>query len=207
MPTSNQFTIRELWLKTVMQRVTEQLFEPMYEVPQNIRVSCGFPSRGSLIGTKNQRIGECWGDTSSADGHFEIFISPTLDDSLRVADVLVHEICHTVAGVKAKHGAAFKRVATHVGLEGKMTSTTASEALQAKLAAIIDDIGPYPMGKLDARKMESTRKKQGTRLLKCECPQCGYTVRVTRKWIDEVGLPHCPHHGAMDSVNPTEESE
>lgn len=41
--------------------------------------------------------------------------------------------------------------------------------------------------------------KQTTRLKKCECKAegCGYTVRVTQKWL-EVGPPHCPLHGAME---------
>jgi hypothetical protein len=40
--------------------------------------------------------------------------------------------------------------------------------------------------------------KQGTRLLKAMCAheECGYTVRVTSKWL-EIGPPHCPVHGAM----------
>jgi hypothetical protein len=33
--------------------------------------------------------------------------------------------------------------------------------------------------------------------LKAECGDCGYTVRVTRKWVDDAGAPHCPKHGAM----------
>lgn len=36
---------------------------------------------------------------------------------------------------------------------------------------------------------------QGTRMLKCQCPECGYTVRTTRKWID-VATPVCPVDGA-----------
>ena len=40
-------------------------------------------------------------------------------------------------------------------------------------------------------------KKQSSRLLKAECESCGYTVRVTRKWVDQVGAPHCPTHGEM----------
>ena len=34
-------------------------------------------------------------------------------------------------------------------------------------------------------------KKQSTRLLKAECPECGYTIRVSKKWAD-LGLPTCP---------------
>ncbi|WP_323162822.1 hypothetical protein [Stenotrophomonas maltophilia] len=42
----------------------------------------------------------------------------------------------------------------------------------------------------------SRPKKQTTRLHKASCSECGYTVRVTSKWL-EIGPPHCPAHGAM----------
>lgn len=50
--------------------------------------------------------------------------------------------------------------------------------------------------------------KQTTRLIKCVCPadDCGYTVRVTQKWLD-VGAPHCPNHGAMKAERRSEEAE
>jgi hypothetical protein len=31
-----------------------------------------------------------------------------------------------------------------------------------------------------------------TRLLKAECEECGYTVRVTKKWLEAKGAPICP---------------
>ncbi|UKE72382.1 hypothetical protein [Xanthomonas graminis] len=42
----------------------------------------------------------------------------------------------------------------------------------------------------------SRPKKQTTRLHKACCSECGYTVRVTSKWLEK-GPPHCPDHGAM----------
>lgn len=42
----------------------------------------------------------------------------------------------------------------------------------------------------------SAPPKQTTRLRKACCADCGYTVRVTSKWL-EIGPPHCPVHGAM----------
>lgn len=42
----------------------------------------------------------------------------------------------------------------------------------------------------------SRPKRQTTRLRKASCAECGYTVRVTSKWL-ELGPPHCPTHGAM----------
>lgn len=44
--------------------------------------------------------------------------------------------------------------------------------------------------------MSTRPKTQTTRLRKACCAECGYTVRVTAKWL-EIGPPHCPAHGAM----------
>jgi len=35
-------------------------------------------------------------------------------------------------------------------------------------------------------------KPQSTRLLKVHCPLCGYTCRITQRWIDKAGTPDCP---------------
>lgn len=51
----------------------------------------------------------------------------------------------------------------------------------------------------DASEPESNRPpKQTTRMLKVACGECGYTARVSSKWL-EVGPPHCPQHGAMEA--------
>ena len=58
-----------------------------------------------------------------------------------------------------------------------------------RMNKIIEKLGPYPHAKLD-KTMRPT-KKDGTRMIKLECPCCNYVVRTTRKWI-EYGLPKCP---------------
>lgn len=35
---------------------------------------------------------------------------------------------------------------------------------------------------------------QTTRLIKYQCRACGCIIRITRKWIDEVGAPLCAKH-------------
>lgn len=40
-----------------------------------------------------------------------------------------------------------------------------------------------------------------TRLLKAHCPDCGYIVRVTRRWIAE-GYPICPCGSEMEAAEP-----
>jgi hypothetical protein len=194
----NKFEHREPWLHALIAAMKPIFAKHGASVPNNVRVSCGFPSIRALNGVQNQRIGECWGETESKDGSFEILISPTLADPMRVAGVLAHELIHAIVGVEMGHRGPFKRLAVAIGLTGKMSATVESDAFKRALEPILDGLGPYPHAELDARKRSSGPKKQGTRLLKAMCPLCNYTVRVTQKWVDAVGLPHCPVHGAME---------
>ena len=52
-------------------------------------------------------------------------------------------------------------------------------------------------------------KKQSTRMLKAECPECGYTIRLSKRWAD-MGLPSCPTDGAglaLDGAGEANEGE
>ena len=195
---SNMFEHREAWLHGLITAVRPIFAKHGASIPNNIRASCGFPSLRALNGLQNQRIGECWAETASKDGSFEILVSPTLADPMRVAGVLAHELIHATVGVEAGHRGPFKRLALAIGLAGKMPATTEGDAFKRVLEPILDDLGPYPHAELDARRRSSGPRKQGSRLQKAMCSLCNYTVRVTRKWVDDVGLPHCPVHGAME---------
>jgi hypothetical protein len=139
----------------------------------------------------------------SDDQHFETFVSPLLDDALLVVATQVHELCHCAAGLECKHRKPFTTIAKKLGLEGKMTATTAGDELQRTLKAMIDDLGPYPHAKL----VHSTvPKKQSTRMILVKCPECGYQVRTTRKWLD-VGVPTCPCGVEMQAEEPEEPEE
>lgn len=80
-----------------------------------------------------------------------------------------------------------------------MTATTPGDAFLATVASILAVAGPLPYARLDTGGETTRPKKQATRLLKCECKTCGYTVRAARKWLKEVGVPVCAieGHGAM----------
>ena len=179
---------REQWLNKCAKHLAPLFERAGYTVPKNIRVSCGWPGGGS----RNKRIGECWSNECSEDGHFEIFISPVLADARRVGDVLAHEMVHAVVGLAAGHGAAFKACARAIGLTGKMTATTGTPELHDHIAKISRD---YPHGRMAAG--TTGQKKQSTRLLKAECPDCGYTIRVTAKWAS-IGMPTCCCGGEME---------
>ena len=161
--------------------------------PENVRVSCGLPSKKAFSKT-GRRIGECWTDTASKDGTFEIFISPTQADSYVVLATLVHELVHAVVGIAAGHKAPFRKCALAVGLEGKMTATHAGDDLLAAIALWIDELGKYPHAEL-APAMTTTQR---TRYIKAECDLCGMVIRVTAKWIEYPGLPRCACSGNFE---------
>lgn len=158
-----------------------------YKVPAKLRVSCGFPSK-LAFSAKKQRIGECWTMNASQSGHYEMFISPVLSDPCRVLDVLAHEMVHAIVGLDCGHKGPFKKCAMTIGLTGKMTATIAGPELIKRLNALANQLGPYPHAEIISA--HNGQKKQGTRMLKVECPACGYVVRTTVQWIDR-GLPTC----------------
>jgi hypothetical protein len=157
-------------------------------LPSNVRVAVGFTSRG----VRGARIGECWSDAASGDGHFEIFIKPTLTDTARICDVLTHELIHAAVGLDAGHNATFKRVSTSLGLTGKATATVAGEVWYTWALPIIESLGAMPYGALNADKASSAGPKKVTALLKVECPVCGFLARVTAKHITPHTHLNCP---------------
>ena len=161
---------REEWLNAGLNAL-RPWFEAKAKVkiPEDTRVSVGFPGGGSA----RKRIGECWARRMSKDGVNEIFISPVLQDPVRMLDVLVHEAVHAVDDCASGHKDAFKQIARAVGLEGKMTATHAGEELKQELDRIIKTLPALTHGALDL----STRKKQPTRRVKLECDGCGMILR------------------------------
>ena len=182
-------TTREAWLIEAVDLLRPLFAEHDLKVPAKVRVACGWPGGGSI----NRRIGECWDAKCSADKSVEMFISPRLSKVLEpqgVLATLVHEMVHAVVGNKAGHKGPFREAAKGVGLEGKMTATCAGDDLIETLTPIAEALGPYPHSMLTPSKQ--LKKKANCRLLKAQCPKCGYVVRVTRKWLDEAGAPICP---------------
>lgn len=191
---------REEWLIELTRKLRSYFENAGYPLPEKIRASCGFPSKGALA-TKARRIGECWSCESSDDKHFETFVSPLLSDALEVAATQVHELCHAAVGPECGHKKPFRGAMKAVGLEGKPTATNAGPELTAHLQKLIAEIGPYPHAKLTKA---GGLKKQGTRMLKLECPSCGYLVRTAAKWL-EVGVPTCPCGEKMRADEPDDE--
>jgi len=177
---------REQWLGAITSLLRPRFAAIGSPLPDEIAVSCGWPSQNGRA-RKNRVIGECWKVEASAAARPEIFVSPMLADSVDVGAVLVHELIHA-AHPDAGHRGAFKRSALALGLTGRMTATAPGDQLRHDLVALAEQIGqPYPHGEIHA---PADERKQSTRMLKLECPGCGYVIRTTRIWL-EVGRPVC----------------
>ena len=114
---------REEWLINATSALGVMIAEQGHTLPE-VRVSVGFPKTG---GKGNNVIGQCWSGACSEDARPQIFIHPTLTESTRVLDVLLHELVHATVGTECGHKGAFKQLATGLGLEGKMTATIAGD--------------------------------------------------------------------------------
>lgn len=175
-----KFSERESWLAAAAVMLQHEVF-PVAGIDaasweqRKYRVSCGFPIgyRGSRTG--KVALGQAFDPSISADGTMEVFINPILDNPVDVIAVLAHELIHVEAGIACGHRGRFASIARSIGLVGPMTATIPGDELRGKLQRIVTDLGVYPHAKVDP----NARKKQGTRLLKLQCSDCGWTARVS----------------------------
>jgi len=189
---------KEQWLNTALTKFIRKHFtDAGYTVPDNVRLSTGWPSRGALA--KKRVLGQAWSAENSADETHEIIISVYLDDPCEVLATLIHEVVHVVVGHEVGHRKPFVDCMKLVGLEGKATATVASDDLKEKIAKWLPVLGWYPHAKLDG----SEQKKQSTRMIKMECKECGCVVRTSRKWLETFGDEWpCPCEGVLQEVQP-----
>ncbi len=177
---------REQWLIEAEKALRVEVFKPAgvdSELPKRLRVSVGWPGGR---GPKRDTIGQCWSGKVVKDGMPAAFISPVLDDPVRILDVLAHEMVHSME--RMGHRKQFSEIAEKIGLVKPWKATTASPELVKTLKRIARKLGKYDHATIAKESMV----RQATRLLKVQCPVDGYIVRVTQKWLDELGYTICP---------------
>lgn len=176
---------REGWLSHALALISPRFTAQGYSLPANVKIACGFPV-GSRGGKKI--LGQAISHKASAAGFHETFVSPLIDDPMLALGVVCHEYGHHSVGIDAGHGGPFKAFCAAVGLDGKATEALPGAALKQWLAdEVLPMLGAYPHAAVDP----SQRKKQSTRMIKLVCPETGYTVRTTKKWLD-MGKPVSP---------------
>lgn len=194
------YKTREEWLNAFVAAASPKFKDIGAPIPKKLRCSVGFPSSGK----RSKVIGECWASSVSSDGNFEIFITPTIGDASRIADILTHELVHAAVGHEAKHGPVFKRAATALGLVGKMTATTAGPEWHEWADPILKALGPLPHAQLRAGGGSTTApKKQSTRMKKLTCDSCGWSCRTSQLHIDALGgWATCPSVECEGNLQP-----
>lgn len=200
----NKFTTREEWLTFVSDQLRPTFKKVSAPIPAKVRFSLGFTSAGY----RSKAIGECHSPLGSGDKSVEIFIKSDQDDAVKVAGILAHELVHAAVGVKEGHKGKFRSTCKALGFEGPMRSTLPGTEMQRDvMAPILKRAGKLPHAKLTT--YTTGKKKQTTRLLKAECQTCGYTVRLSAKWL-ELGAPYCGHiksHGRLVCADFGDEDE
>ncbi len=78
---------REEWLGRAVDLLRPYFEQHEYKLPELIKVSCGF------TGTE-RALGRCFLGNEVVDGVTQIYITPRESDSLKVLDILVHELVH-----------------------------------------------------------------------------------------------------------------
>ncbi len=188
-------TTREGWLLTATEVLDKDFFTSAgYELPEKLQVSCGFPRAAS------RAIGQCWDPETSADGTTQIFICPSLGDTVQVLSTLLHEMIHAAVGIKVGHRGAFRKLAKEFGLAGKMTATFAEvgSELHLKLKEIVSSLDKYPHAPMQKRIKKSVTSSW-IRLVSTEVPE--YRVTISSKILEEHGVPVDPWGSEMEPVN------
>lgn len=174
---------REEWLNKAVDELRPIFKKAGVPVPKKVRVSVGFPGGR---GPKNGIIGQCWTPESVKDKVPAVFVSPVLNDPVEALKTLTHELVHATG--QRGHRKDFSTLAAKVGLDKPWKSTTATTEFREWLKDLAKRLGKYDHSAINS---SDRGPKQTTRLIKVVCPDCGYTIRVTQKWIDE-GFTSCP---------------
>ena len=179
---------REDYLIKASDIMRDYLFKPKgYKVPK-VELSVSWATSGNRARNKSgQTLGMCFNKASSKKGINQIIITPSLDGetikgTLRILDVLAHELVHAVDDLKSGHKKAFKDCATAIGLIGQMRSTKASKELNEWLRKnIVDKLGKFPHAEVTL-----SGKKQTTRNIKVSCDCCDFSFRTSRTNINTI---------------------
>ena len=115
----------------------------------------------------------------------------TRESSSRVADILLHEMIHTMFPYDG-HKIGFRWVCEAIGLQSPMTSTTASPALKERITHnVVKVLGRYPHK--GVKLVPRGKRGKGSRLLRFQCTECECIIRLTQIWVDKAeGVIRCP---------------
>jgi hypothetical protein len=179
-------TTREEWLIQATLNLKQFFQEQGREIPPSYVVSCGWPSKDI-----RKTIGQCFDPKTTKEGITQIFVSPLMDEPIRILDILLHELAHHVVGLDHKHRGPFLKLIRGIGLEGKPTATYAGETLKKRLEPIAEKLGPYPNPAINLS-LNDQKKLPAKRLKLISPVDPDYNVWISPTFLQKHGPPLCP---------------
>jgi hypothetical protein len=177
---------REEWLVAAYKMLSPR-FKEHGKLPEKVHILASWP-----YGTK-KAVGQCFAKTWTKDESTYITISPEIEGEVEVLAILIHEMIHAAIGLKEKHGPVFKKVATALGLEGKMRATVAGELLKKDLAEEAKELGKYPHSVMVPHKTEKPKREGRKNPTKMVSPENdNYIIYISIQRLDAFGPPLCP---------------
>lgn len=182
---NDSYPIRERWLAAASKLIEKKVAELGFTPTNPIRVSLG------VVDTRSRKAGKtlatCYCSEASEGGYREIFVSPEMVETRMVLGALTHEIGHACLPPTAGHRAPFRKFCTAVGFKfEKAEHAHDGEAWWEWAQQIVKNLGQIPHKKLNVERPVGAPKKQGTRLLKLECPCCGAKLRLARSTLEAI---------------------
>jgi len=174
----------ETWYRRAVEFYRDDIEAAAGKPVPAFHISSGFTVAG---GRDTKVAGQCFPNEASADGLAHIFLNPRFVEPLALLNTVIHEVIHAAIGCEHGHRARFSRVAAACGMAKPWKATTWIDgAGKEKAELVAQALGPFPRAAFVAQGL----KKQGARMLKAVCPECGYTVRLAKKWASRA-LPIC----------------
>ncbi len=174
---TTKFKTRDEWFQAFTDKARPIFSDKAGLTIPEVRASVGFTSKGA----RGNAIGECFHAESTKDNVVAIFVDPKLESIVEIAETLTHELIHA-CGIFG-HKKDFADAMNAVGLVGKPTSTEPGPEWHEWADAVIEELGHFPHSPIV---LDPKKKKQTTRMIKCECEDCGFIFRTTVTWIDAV---------------------
>lgn len=187
------FETREEWLQAAADALRQPFAERADLTVPPVRIGVGWPSGGMRTRTG----GQTWARAASVDGVNEITVRVDVHDAVEVLAILGHELIHAALDCKGGHGKTFQRAFTRMGYVGSPKTHETGEQLRSEYAVLARALGDYPSA--DGLAIAAQKKKQTTRMIKCECPVCGFIFRTTAKWVEGRTLI-CPDEACQSAV-------
>ena len=181
------------WLQDSLPELQKSIFGPAkLTIPKKLRLNVGMmPGK---TGQNNRTLGVCYkAHVNNGVNLITLNIATTdRENSERILDILCHEIIHAIDNNENGHGPVFKKMALAIGLEGKMTATTATKKLTKKLAKVVKKIGEFPEQAINLHGL----RQDTNRNIKLQCQGtedigCAHGFNTNKSRIKEIQLNHC----------------